>query len=178
MASCPPRLAPPARRPARPAGGVLLPTRPRRIITPYLDTTNTPDKPSRVGPDVELRGGLAPGHPGSKSRLALASHPALPLASLLSQRGQGRPDSLVPVTVKMLQTAIAVSNVVRSRTDVAPASQRAHLSVPDPARFQTRPAVLLNPRALQTLTIFFPHLAPGRRPSRQRRGGPQHHPPR
>ena len=48
--------------------------------------------------------------------------------------------------------------MVRSRTDVAPASQRAHLSVPDPARFQTRPAVLLNPRALQTLTIF-PHLA-------------------
>lgn len=56
-----------------------------------------------------------------------------PLRLSFPQRGQGRPDSLVPVTVKMLQTAIAASNVVRSRTDSSPhASIDAPLPIPDP----------------------------------------------
>jgi hypothetical protein len=66
----------------------------------------------------------------SRGSILTFSHP---LRLSFPQRGQGRPDSLVPVTVKMLQTAIAASNVVRSRTDSSPhASIDAPLPIPDP----------------------------------------------
>jgi hypothetical protein len=68
----------------------------------------------------------------SRGSILTFSHP---LRLSFPQRGQGRPDSLVPVTVKMLQTAIAASNVVRSRTDSSPhASIDAPLPISDPTR--------------------------------------------
>ena len=65
----------------------------------------------------------------SRGSILTFSHP---LRLSFPQRGQGRPDSLVPVTVKMLQTAIAASNVVRSRTDSSHASIDAPLPISDP----------------------------------------------
>ena len=94
--------------------------------------------PDGSAPTLE-RGVFAPGHPPRfvqifpfPGSILTFSHP---LRLSFPQRGQGRPDSLVPVTVKMLQTAIAASNVVRSRTDSSPhASIDAPLPISDPTR--------------------------------------------
>ena len=119
------------------AGGVSLSSHPLSWHRPVSRLKDVVREILTGRPRRSLRGVFAPGHPPRfvqifpfPGSILTFSHP---LRLSFPQRGQGRPDSLVPVTVKMLQTAIAASNVVRSRTDSSPhASIDAPLPIPDP----------------------------------------------
>ena len=119
------------------AGGVSLSSHPLSWHRPVSRLKDVVPEILTGRPRRSLRGVFAPGHPPRfvqifpfPGSILTFSHP---LRLSFPQRGQGRPDSLVPVTVKMLQTAIAASNVVRSRTDSSPhASIDAPLPIPDP----------------------------------------------
>ena len=119
------------------AGGVSLSSHPLSWHRPVSRLKDIVREILTGRPRRSMRGVFAPGHPPRfvqifpfPGSILTFSHP---LRLSFPQRGQGRPDSLVPVTVKMLQTAIAASNVVRSRTDSSPhASRDAPLPIPDP----------------------------------------------
>ena len=119
------------------AGGVSLSSHPLSWHRPVSRLKDIVREILTGRPRRSMRGVFAPGHPPRfvqifpfPGSILTFSHP---LRLSFPQRGQGRPDSLVPVTVKMLQTAIAASNVVRSRTDSSPhASIDAPLPIPDP----------------------------------------------
>ena len=121
------------------AGGVSLSSHPLSWHRPVSRLKDVVREIPTGRPRRSKRGVFAPGHPPRfvqifpfPGSILTFSHP---LRLSFPQRGQGRPDSLVPVTVKMLQTAIAASNVVRSRTDSSPhASIDAPLPIPDPTR--------------------------------------------
>jgi len=119
------------------AGGVSLSSHPLSWHRPMSRLKDVVRETPTGRPRRSMRGVFAPGHPPRFVQIFPTPGSiltfSLPLRLSFPQRGQGRPDSLVPVTVKMLQTAIAASNVVRSRTDSSPhASIDAPLPISDP----------------------------------------------